>query len=183
MLSSYAVWYFMRASGIVALLLLTLVVALGIATTNRWRLGTLPRSVTAGVHRNASLLAVLFLSIHVLTAVADPYAAVPLSALVPFVSAWSSFWLGLGAAALDLVAALVATSLLRRHLSRRAWRNVHWLAYAAWPFALLHGFGLGSDTSTVWMAGVNLLCLGAVGSAVVWRLLAAEERGAVAARS
>jgi methionine sulfoxide reductase heme-binding subunit len=68
-------WYLMRGSGVVSLILLTVVVALGIATANRWRAGQ-PRFVTLSLHRNASLLAVVFLAIHVLTGLIDPYAAV-----------------------------------------------------------------------------------------------------------
>jgi len=168
------VWYLMRASGIVSLLLLTLVVALGIGTTTRWRLGEHPRGVTVGLHKNASLLAVVFLAIHVLTAVVDPDAAVGLAALVlPFTGSARPLWVGLGALALELVATLVVTSLLRRHLSRRVWRGLHWLAYAAWPLALLHGIGMGTDAATTWMIAVDIACLGAVGTAASWRVLAA----------
>ena len=81
-----------------------------------------------------------------LTAVIDPDAAVGLfSLLVPFAGAAQPFWVGLGALALELVAALVVTSLLRRHLSRAYLEGIHWLAYAAWPLALIHGIGMGSD--------------------------------------
>jgi sulfoxide reductase heme-binding subunit YedZ len=180
------VWYLMRATGIVSLLLLTLVVAIGIATSKRARLPGQPRGVTVGLHRSASLLAVAFLGVHVLTAVIDPDAAVRLvSLLVPFAGSAHPFWVGLGALALQLVVALVATSLLRRHLSRRAWRNVHWLAYAAWPVAVAHGIGMGSDTTTSWMTGVNLACAAAVGVALIWRLNgpAEADAGAAAARS
>jgi sulfoxide reductase heme-binding subunit YedZ len=170
------VWYLMRASGIVSLLLLTLVVALGVATSRRLRLAGRPRGVTAGLHRNASLLAVVFLSVHVLTAVVDPDAAVGVVALLlPFADSARALWVGLGALSLELVAALVVTSLVRRRLSRRAWRSVHWLAYAAWPLALLHGVGMGSDTATTWMTAVNLACVAAVGIATTYRLAAVDE--------
>jgi sulfoxide reductase heme-binding subunit YedZ len=174
-LTAPAVWYLMRATGIVSLLLLTLTVALGIGTSQRTRLAG-SRAVTAGLHRNASLLAVVFLGVHVLTSVVDPDAAVGLLAVVvPFAAAARPLWVGLGALSLELFAAVIATSLLRRHLSRRTWRGVHWAAYAAWPLALLHGFGMGSDTATVWMTAVNLACIAAVGGAVTYRLLDPAE--------
>jgi sulfoxide reductase heme-binding subunit YedZ len=175
-LTTPAVWYLMRATGIVALLLLTLVVSLGVATSLRWRLAGNSRAVTTGLHRSVSLLAVVFVAIHVLLAVADPDAAVRLvSLVVPFTGAARPVWVGLGALALELVAALVVTSLLRRRLSRRAWRGIHWLAYAAWPLALLHGIGMGSDTGTGWMKAVDVACVSAVGAAATWRLLTAGE--------
>jgi sulfoxide reductase heme-binding subunit YedZ len=171
-----AVWYLMRGSGIVSLLMLTLVVALGIATAQRCQLGRLPRFVTTGLHRNASLLAVSFLALHVLLAVVDPDASVGVvSVVLPFVAGASAFWVGLGAIALDLVAAIVVTSLGRRRLSQAAWRRVHLCAYAAWPVAWLHGFGMGTDRATPWMAGVDILCLLAVAAAVAWRLAAIAE--------
>ena len=164
------VWYLMRATGIVSLLLLSVVVALGIATTQRAKLAG-HRAVTHGIHRSASLLAVAFLAIHVLTAVVDPDAAVGLFALVvPFADSARALWVGLGALSLEFVAALVVTSLLRRHFSNRTWRGIHWLAYAAWPLAFLHGIGMGTDAGTTWMLLVNLACLAAVGAALGWRL-------------
>jgi predicted ferric reductase len=180
-LTAPAVWYLMRATGIVALLLLTLVVLLGVASSLRWRLSGRPRAVTVGLHRSVSLLAVVFVVTHVLIAVVDPDAAVGLVALlVPFSGAARPLWIGLGAFALELVAALVVTSLLRRRLSRRTWRGIHWLAYAAWPLALAHGIGMGSDAGTGWMTAVNVACVSAVGAAVTWRLLTAGEPTATA---
>jgi methionine sulfoxide reductase heme-binding subunit len=80
----------------------------------------------------------------------------------------------------DLMIALVVTSLLRQHLGYRAWRAVHWAAYACWPIAFVHGLGLGSDTGFGWDLAINLTCLGAVVGAVVWRfarpLVVAESR-------
>src|SRR5207248_11156388 len=74
LVDSKAIWYLMRSSGVVTLALLTGVMVLGIATANRSRLGRAPRFVTAGVHRSIALLAVVFVGIHVVTAVVDPYA-------------------------------------------------------------------------------------------------------------
>ena len=98
-------------------------------------------------------------------------AAVGLFALlVPFADAAHPFWVGLGALAFELVVALVVTSLLRRHLSRRTWKGIHWLAYAAWPLALIHGIGMGSDAARPWMVAVDVACLASFGAALTWRL-------------
>jgi len=174
-------WYLMRATGAVSLLLLTVVFSLGIATSNRFRPRGLPLFVTTTVHRNASLLALAFLGVHVTTAIVDPDAAVRLVAVVvPFTAGWAPFWVGLGALAFDLVAALVVTSLLRRRLDYRVWRAIHWSAYAAWPLALLHGLGTGTDSGTVWLRGVAALCFATVTAAVLWRVAALEEPPAAA---
>jgi sulfoxide reductase heme-binding subunit YedZ len=170
-MNQLAVWYLMRASGAVALLLLTVVSALGIATVARLRPGRVPRFVTLALHRNISLLAVAFLSVHVLTAVIDPDAAVRLVAVVlPVPFGAYGIWLALAALALDLVVALVLTSALRRRISQRAWRGVHYAAYLAWPVALLHGVGMGTDAGSLWMLAIDAVCIAIFTCAVALRL-------------
>jgi predicted ferric reductase len=168
-----AYWYLTRGTGIVALILLTVSVALGIANVLRMRLRGAPRFVTLGIHRSVSLLAVAFVGVHVLTSVIDGY--VPISvvdAVVPFSSAYHPFWIGLGAIALDLVLAVVITSLLRRRFGYRVWRSVHWTAYASWPIALVHSLGTGSDAGSGWMTVLTVILAGAVTAAVLARLSA-----------
>jgi sulfoxide reductase heme-binding subunit YedZ len=166
-------WYLSRGTGAVTLVLLTATVVLGIAGTLRWRPGAgLPRFLVDGLHRNLSLLVVVLLAAHVLTAVLDPFAHLrALDAVVPLASSYRPLWLGLGALALDLLIALVMTSLVRARLGLRAWRAVHWLAYACWPVALLHGLGTGTDASTTWLQALAALCAGAVAAAVATRLV------------
>ena len=161
-------WYLTRGSGAVALVLLTLSLCLGIAGTLRWRSRRLPQFAVAGLHRNLTLLAVVFLGIHIATSVADTYAPIGLKdTVVPFTSAYRPIWLGLGALSFDVMLALVVTSLLRARVGLRAWRAVHWLAYACWPLALFHSLGTGSDPRAGWLqllaAGSVALVIGAVG--------------------
>ena len=142
-------WYVARATGVVTLGFLTASVLLGILTSFRWSSPRWPRFVVEFVHRNVSLLVLVFLAIHVVTVVADSFAPIRwIDVVVPFVSAYRPFWLGLGAVAVDLLIALVVTSLLRHRIGFTTWRFVHWLAYACWPVAVLHGLGTGSDTRT-----------------------------------
>ena len=164
-------WFTTRATGVVALLLLTMTVALGVAGTARYSTPALPRLVRAGLHRNVSLLTMAFVAVHVLTTVLDPYAAIGFSsAVIPFSSAYRPFWLSLGTIAFDLLLAIVITSLVRSRLSYRTWRAVHWLAYASWPVALWHGLGTGTDSKLSWLLMLNAICVVAVAATVVWRL-------------
>src|ERR1700761_5717467 len=111
---STAYWYLTRATGVVSLLLLTLVVALGVIDVSRIASPYWPRFLVDGVHRRASMLALVFLAIHILTSVLDTYAPISLAdAIIPFHSAYRPFWLGLGATAFDLLLAVLITSLLR----------------------------------------------------------------------
>ena len=171
-----ALWYASRATGVVTLLLLTAVLLLGILVNRQGRLPGLPSFAVTGLHRNVSLLAVAFLSIHVITAIVDPYVTIGLAAAVlPFSSSYKPFWLGLGAISLDLMAALILTSLARARMSRRAWRGIHWLAYAAWPLAVGHSLGSSSDTRSGLVLSLLVGCVLAVAFAVAWRLSRARE--------
>src|SRR5215469_856861 len=166
-----ALWYASRATGVVTLLLLTAVLLLGVLVNRQGRLPGLPAFAVTGLHRNISLLAVAFLAIHVITAMVDPYVTIGLAAAVlPFVSAYKPFWLGLGAISLDLIAALILTSLARGRMGRRAWRGIHWLAYAAWPLAVLHSFGSSTDMHNGVMLAVLIGCVLAACAALAWRL-------------
>jgi methionine sulfoxide reductase heme-binding subunit len=168
---STALWYTSRATGVVSLLLLTGVVLLGVLVNRQGRLPGLPRFVVTGLHRSISLLSVAFIAVHVITAVADPYVSIKLAAaVIPFTSAYKPFWLGLGAVSFDLMAALILTSLARARISRRLWRGVHWLAYAAWPVALAHSFGASTDMRQGLLFWLAIGCLLAVGGALTWRV-------------
>jgi DMSO/TMAO reductase YedYZ heme-binding membrane subunit len=164
-------WYLTRGTGVVALLLLTAVVVLGVTASLRVSSERWPRFLVAGLHRNLTLLALAFLAVHIGTTVADNYAPVSLKdAFIPFVSAYRPIWVGLGAVAFDLLLALVATSLLRARVGVRLWRGLHWLAYVSWPVALVHGLGTGSDAKTGWMILLTIVCVGSVVLAVLARV-------------
>lgn len=166
-------WYLTRGAGTVAMLLLTASVVLGILDFSRWRTDTWPRFVTDALHRNVSMLALVMIAIHVITAVADGFAPIGLQdAIIPFLSPYRPLWLGLGAIAFDLLLAVAVTSVLRRHVGYRAWRIVHWGSYGCWPLALVHGLGTGSDTASAWMLLLSVGCLAAVLLAFGWRVTA-----------
>jgi sulfoxide reductase heme-binding subunit YedZ len=174
--SSTALWYASRATGVVALLLLTAVLLLGLLVTRQGRLPGLPRFAVTGLHRNLSLIAVVFVVLHVLTAVADSYVNIPLTAaIVPLASPYERVWLGLGAVSLDIMIAVIVTSLLRRHLGRRLWRGVHLLAYVSWPVAWLHSIFSSTDMQHGELFLLGVACAALVVIAVGWRLAAAAR--------
>ena len=144
--NSRTLWYLTRGTGVVTLVLLTTSLVLGVLQVNRWRSRRWPRFVTGALHKNISLLVVAFLAVHITTAVADKYAPISwLNVIVPFTSSYRPVWLGLGAVAFDLLIAVIVTSALRPHISHRAWRAVHWVTYALWPVAFVHGLGTGQS--------------------------------------
>ncbi|HEX5308502.1 MAG TPA: hypothetical protein VFW38_05405 [Solirubrobacteraceae bacterium] len=166
-----AYWYLTRSSGAVALILLTLALVLGVIDVGRYSSVNWPRFVVDSLHRNASLLALAFLGVHILTAVLDSFAPISLvNAVVPFTGSYRPFWLGLGALSFDMIVAVIVTSLTRRSMGHSTWRAIHWLVYASWPIALLHGFGTGSDVKSTWMLAISVLCLIAAVAAVLVRV-------------
>jgi sulfoxide reductase heme-binding subunit YedZ len=181
MSSSTTLWYATRATGLMALVLLTATMVLGLTTTTRARARNWPGFAQQEMHRRISILAVVFLALHVLTSVLDTYVHIGWAAIViPFTSEYSRFWVGVGAIALDLMIAVFVSSLLRARLRPGTWRAIHWLAYLSWPVALAHTFGMGTDSRQAWVIGLGVLCVASVAVALAWRLRQASRQ--VAAR-
>jgi sulfoxide reductase heme-binding subunit YedZ len=155
-MSSTSLWYATRASGLMAMLLLT----------RRW-----PGFAQQELHRRISMIAVVFLGIHVLTSVLDTYVHIGWAAIViPFTSSYARLWVGAGAISLDLLLAVFVSSLLRARMRPGTWRAIHWLAYLSWPVALAHTFGMGTDAGESWVIALGAGSVLAVAVALAWRL-------------
>jgi predicted ferric reductase len=166
-----AFWYLSRATGLVSFVLLSLVVVLGAVLSAKGKVPGLPRFAGVGLHRNVALMSVVLLAIHIVTAIVDPFVTIGwLAVVLPFTSSYEPVWLGLGALAVDLTVALVITSLLRFKIGIKTWRTIHWLAYAAWPIAVVHGIGAASDLQSGPLLAVVLAVIASVATAVAWRI-------------
>ena len=163
-------WYFGRATGLVALLLLTATIVLGVLGPLRIASRLWPRFAIRTLHRDLALLSLLVIAIHVATTVLDGYVHVPLSAAVlPFGSSYRPVWMALGAVAFDLLLVIVLTSLLRRQFGEQIWRFTHWFTYVSWPIAVAHGLGSGTDSTSVWALALTLGCCAIVALAAFAR--------------
>src|SRR5256884_2624396 len=183
-MSDSILWYTTRGAGAVTLILLSAVVVLGILSTLRVQSRSWPRFLTTGLHRNLALMTLVFLALHIFTAVVDPFTNLGWgAALIPFTSYYRTFWLGLGVISFELLLAIVATSLIRGFLGHRAWRAIHWLTYAAWPVGVLHGAGTGTDTWSAWMLAITAACIAAVGVAIFVRLASGSTDPLATARA
>lgn len=128
-------------------------------------------------------MTLVFLALHIVTAVVDPFTNLGwAAALLPFSSYYRTFWLGLGVIAFELLLAVVVTSLVRGWIGHGAWRAIHWLTYAVWPIAVIHGLGTGTDTWSAWMLGITAACVAGVGMAVALRLTGGSTDPLAAAR-
>jgi predicted ferric reductase len=184
-MNSTALWYTTRATGIVALILLTATMFLGLATTNRAKASRWPGYAQQELHRRVSLLAVVFLAIHILTSILDTFVSISWASLIiPFTSSYDRFWVGVGTISVDLMLAVMVSSLLRSHIKPGTWRGLHWLAYFSWPIALAHTFGMGTDAKETWVIALGIACVALVGGGLVWRLrmtaIQKQLRGVVA---
>jgi len=169
-------WYTTRGAGAVSLVLLTAVVVLGILSALRVKGAGWPRFLTTGLHRNLALMTLVFLGLHIVTAVVDPFTHLGwLTAVVPFSSYYRTFWLGLGTISFELLLAIVMTSLARGFIGHAAWRMVHWLTYASWPVAVIHGIGTGTDTLSAWLLVLTVACVAAVVAAIGFRVTAGSR--------
>jgi methionine sulfoxide reductase heme-binding subunit len=139
-------WLATRATGEISLVLLTAVTVMGIAVTKGWASGRWPESVVTLLHRNISLLAIVFLGVHVGTTVVDGYVPIGwLDVVIPFAQPYRTLWVGLGTVAFDLLLAVIITSLMRRRIPQSLWKGIHWASYLLWGSAVVHGLGSGTD--------------------------------------
>jgi predicted ferric reductase len=173
---SEALWALGRGTGVVALVLMTVTVVLGILTRSGRPAFGLPRFAVTLVHRNSALIGAIFIVIHVVSLLFDPYAQLNvLDFFVPFLGSYHPFWLGLGTVAVDLLIAIVITGLLRHRIGVRAFRAVHWATYALWPIALFHSIGTGTDAGNGLFVLLAVACTATVAGCVIWRLTTGFE--------
>jgi predicted ferric reductase len=150
-----ALWYFARASGFVSLVLLAATVALGLVLAMRWRNTAFPSFLSEGLHRYLTTVVYVFVGIHVVTLWLDPFSKFSLAdVLVPFVSSYRTFSMGLGICALEISLALGLSVYLRGLIGYRAWRMLHYGTYLTYPVALVHGIFTGTDTGAWWAVAI-----------------------------
>jgi len=170
------VWYAERSAGIVAYLLLSATVVLGVSMSARWRLAW-PRFALEEIHRFVSILTGVFIAMHGLGILLDQ--VVPFSLLqegVPFTSSYRPFAVGLGVASAELLAAVAVTNALRNRIGHRLWRRVHYLTIVVWLGTTGHILLTGTDRQEAWF-----LALVAVAVASVALAFAARFSGEVTA--
>jgi hypothetical protein len=168
--ASPAIWYAARASGVAAYVVLSVVVCLGLtlggkAQSRRW-----PRFSVEDVHRFGGLLVGSLIGVHILAIAADSFLPFSLTQLlVPFTSTYRPLWTGLGIAAAELLLALAITNHYRKRLPHRFWRTAHYLNFAVWGLASVHGLMAGTDRGAAWLAILYGISVASVLMLLVWR--------------
>ncbi|HET8752542.1 MAG TPA: hypothetical protein VFM43_08470 [Gaiellaceae bacterium] len=163
-------WYAARAAGVVAYALLTGGVLLGVLLAGRARVPFWPAFAVEDVHRFVGLLTGVFVALHVYALLLDRYVHTSVvAALVPGASTYRPFWVALGTVALELLAAVGVSNLLRKRLGHTRWRRIHYLTFAVWAAATVHGIGAGTDAGAGWLRVIYVVAVGSVAAAVAWR--------------
>jgi predicted ferric reductase len=172
-------WYTTRATGIVALILFTLVVSLGTLVANRIGGTIVGRFEINELHRSLSMVAIVFLAIHIITTVLDSYVSTGLiSAVIPMTSAYKRVAITFGTVAFDLILAVWISSLLKLRVANSTWRFIHWFSWIGFSTALVHAYLSGTDSRT----GIGLVLVSACGAVVLvaalWRFFGRPTRAA-----
>jgi len=151
-LAQHSWWLASRASGIVALALVTISVGLGLTMAGRWaRKPGLPRVLTA-IHEQTAMTALGAIAVHGITLLGDPWLNPgPAGISIPFTMSYRPLWTGLGIVAGYLGALLGLTFYVRRQIGPRLWRQAHRLTVVVYGLAVAHTLGAGTDASTPWM--------------------------------
>jgi hypothetical protein len=164
-------WYAARAAGITAYLLLSGVVLVGLTLGAKKTFPRWPRFAVEDVHRFGGLLVGAFVSIHVVAIAIDAWLPFSFASLIiPFTSSYRPIWVGLGIATAELLLALAVSNHYRRRIPYRFWRRAHYLNFAVWAGATVHGLGSGTDRSAPWALALYAIAASAVAAAAVWRV-------------
>jgi predicted ferric reductase len=172
-------WYTTRATGFVALILFTLVVALGTFVANRIGGTYVGRFELNELHRSITMVAVVFLVIHILSTLLDSYVPTGwFSAVIPLTSKYEPVHVALGAVAFDLILAVWVSSLLKVRIANRSWRFIHWFSWLALASAITHSFLTGTDSRSSWGLVLGVACATVAVVSALWRYFARPTRAA-----
>jgi len=165
-------WILARASGLLAYALLTSSILAGIVLKARPFGAALKAVVVADLHRFLAMLALGFIALHAAALVLDSTVRISVAALfVPGLVPYRPLWSSLGVLAAELMLLVYASSMLRRRIGARAWKRLHWLTYAIFALATVHGLAAGTDGGRPWALVLYGGAVGAVTAAAGWRAL------------
>lgn len=166
-------WDVARAGGLTAYVLLTLAVGAGLALSLHWQSPRWPRLINSELHNYLTLLATIFVGVHVLAVWVDPFTHFGWSdVLLPFVSQYRTFWMALGIVSLYLGIAVGISTWLRPRIGYAAWRRFHVVTLLLYAFVTVHGIATGSDTLSWWGLAIYAASVVVIGALLAMRLLA-----------
>ena len=165
-------WEIARVGGMLAYLLASGSVVIGLLLSLKLRSSRWPRFLTTELHRFVTVLALAFTAIHGVAVWIDPFTGFTAAeVLVPFASHYRPLWLALGIIGGYLLVAIWASEYVRKWIGYAWWRRFHYLSFVVFLLATVHGLGSGSDTREPWTLGIYVACTGSVLALVAWRVI------------
>ena len=172
-------WYVARSAGIVAYLLMSTSVVLGLLMSARAKF-TWPRFAVEEVHRFLAILTGVFLALHGIALLADRVVPISIVQLViPFQTSYRPLGVGLGVTSALLLLAVSISNLVRKRVPFRVWRRIHYLTLAVWLTATAHGLLSGTDRQDFWFIALVGVAVCTVGLALLGRFASTVSVGAV----
>ena len=148
----YGWWLASRASGLVALTLITLSVIVGLAMAGRVSRRPGLGRVLVAVHEHAALAGLIAIAVHGLTLLGDRWLAPgPVGIAVPFAMDYRPLWTGLGITGGYIAAALGLSFYARKRIGTKRWRRLHKLTILVYVLSVAHTLGAGTDAGQPWL--------------------------------
>jgi DMSO/TMAO reductase YedYZ heme-binding membrane subunit len=169
-------WILARAGGLAAYLLLTTSVLAGLAVKSRpFPRAVKPAAVT-DIHRFLAVLGLAAVAVHGVGLYFDSTIEISVKALVvPGLVSYRPVWTGVGVVTAELMAVVYVSFSMRRLIGVKTWRRLHYVTFAVFAAATVHGLLSGTDTPHRWVADVYIGAIGAVAAATTWRVLASAR--------
>src|SRR5258707_2895151 len=171
-------WDIARSGGFTAYILLTLAVVVGLALTtqlqspSRW-----PRLINSELHNFLTLLSTIFLGVHVLAVIVDPFTHFGLNEiLIPLASHYRPEWMALGIVGLYLGIAIGISTLLRKHIGYKWSTRLPVLTLGIFSLATIQRLGTGSVNQTWWALGIYLVSIVLVGALLCRRVFISKGK-------
>jgi sulfoxide reductase heme-binding subunit YedZ len=180
---SSTAWYLARSAGLVAYLLLSSSMVLGLVMSSRAKVSW-PRFAVEEVHRFLAILTGVFVALHGATLLLDrvvPFS--PAWLIVPFTTSYRPFAVGVGVLSAEVLAAVGISNRLRREIPHRLWRRIHYATFAVWVGATAHGLLAGTDRQDPWFLALTGLAVCSVALAFLSRFVKGADLSAVALTS
>jgi sulfoxide reductase heme-binding subunit YedZ len=176
-LQTHGWWIASRASGLVALVLVTISVGIGLAMAGKvMRRPGLSRKLVA-IHEQTALAGLVAIAVHGITLLGDPWLNPGVAGVtVPFAMSFRTIFTGLGVVAAYLAALLGLSFYARRRIGARLWRKAHRATVLVYVLGLVHALGAGTDASAVWFRWWVVLTAPPIGGLFVYRVLSGRAK-------
>jgi predicted ferric reductase len=151
-------WEVARAGGLTAYILLSGSVMVGLTLSLNWQSSRWPRLMNTELHNFLTLLASIFVGIHILAVLVDPFTHFGLhEVLLPFASHYRPVWMAFGIVGLYLGIAILLSTWLRPKIGYLVWRRLHMLTLVLFAAVTIHGIATGTDTSSGWIMDMYVI--------------------------